>query len=99
MGLIYGDNQEPLAKGALYLGVCPPPALEGPPLNLEKQLRLMVEFSTCPPDPSHCMVFFFLPLIFKEAYLQREGRVSQGGDGGGRENKPEHAKSSILHFE
>lgn len=98
MGLIYGDNQEPLAKEALNLGVCPPPALEGPSLNLENQLRLIVEFSNALLTPLTAWVFFF-SLIFKEAYLQGEGRVSQGGDGGGRENKPEYAKSSILHFE
>lgn len=42
---------------------------------------------------------FFSFLIFKEAYLQGEGKVSQRGDGGGRESKRAYAKSSIPPFE
>ena len=46
--------------------------------------RVIVDLSLCPLDPQD-YVFFFL--IFKEAYLQGEGKVSQR-NGGGRENEP-----------
>lgn len=105
LGLIYGDRQELLPAEPMPLSLCldfvPLPVPEEPWHRSSSWIfrarGLITDWSTCPLDPQDYVFFSFL--IFKEAYLQGEGKVSQRGDGGGRESKCAYAKSSIPPFE
>ena len=93
--LIYRNRQGPLPAESVLL------CLDFLPLPVPSELLLTLKIVLTPRNsPIHCRfkhmpswppglcVFFFFFLIFKEAYIQGVGKISQRGDGGGRENEP-----------